>query len=170
MTNSAPYRHAGVLAFRPVKPTADAKTLIGFGRDLYRESLGDVAQFHRDFGQRGQKFPLWIFACAARNRSFAVLLLKDDAAIGFVAMGDDPRRKGAGHIHHFYVTPEHRGQGYGGLLDDYARETLLDEGFRRASLNVTTRNKRAIRFYLAQGYVDIGGSKSGALRYMEVAL
>ncbi|MHA7871355.1 MAG: GNAT family N-acetyltransferase, partial [Hyphococcus sp.] len=75
-----------------------------------------------------------------------------------------------GHVHHFYVKPTHRGQGFGGLLDDYARETLRRAGSVRARLNVTARNARAIRFYLAQGWEDIGAPPGSALRFMQVAL
>ena len=84
-------------------------------------------------------------------------------------LGANRREPTIGHVHHFFVSDTHRGQGFGGLLDDYARATLRRAGFGRARLNVTTRNKRAIRFYLAQGWEDVGAGGAG-LRLMEVAL
>ena len=170
MSNAAPYRHAGALAIRPVDAIADARTLVAFGRDLYLESLGDETKFQRDYGRRGQKFPFWIASCAARNPDFAAFLTVDETPIGFTVVGADMRDRRYGHVHHFYVAPDYRGRGYGGLLDDYARETLASAGYGHARLNVTTRNARAIRFYVAQGWRDIGGSKNGALRFMETPL
>ncbi len=174
MANSARDKYASVVGFRPVRPLADARTLIGYGRDLYIESLGSEHEFRRSYGVYGQRFPMWIAACAARDPAFAVFLIKEGSPIGLAAMGVSHRQgpKGLvyGHVHHFYVGPAHRGRGYGGLLDDYARETLQKAGCMRAQLNVTRTNTRAIRFYLAQGWQDVSAPSRSTLRQMEVAL
>ena len=171
MTDAAPYQYARTLAFRTVDPLADAAVLTAFGRDLYVESLGDDAAFRRDFGRYGQKFPLWIASCAAADPAFAALLTEDDAPAGLVALGRSMRDGDVGLVHHFYVKPSHRGRGFGGLLDDYARDVLRAAGCVRARLNVTARNARARRFYIAQGWRDIGGAPGpSSLRFMEVAL
>jgi len=168
MSDSASYRYAKKLYFRAIDAVADAKTVIEFGRDLYLESLGSDAAFRRDYGQKGERFLSWLAVCGAAGPGFAALLEEEGDAIGLVAMGEDARNAMLGHVHHFYIRRTHRGQGFGGLLDDYARETLRRAGFRRARLNVTARNKRAIRFYTAQGWEMLPGA--GALRHMEVAL
>ncbi|GJL93629.1 MAG: hypothetical protein DHS20C05_00340 [Hyphococcus sp.] len=175
MGNSAPYQFANTLRFRPVRPLADANRLIRYGRDLYVESLGTDAEFCRDYGVYGQRFPMWIAACAARDPALAVFLLKEGAPVGFAAMGVARDRQGlkaptTGLVHHFYVDPSCRGQGYGGLLDDYARAKLKSAGCSFARLNVTKSNARAIRFYLAQGWRDIGAPSGSILRHMELAL
>ena len=170
MPESAPYKYAKTLAFRVADPAADGRTLIAFGRDLYVESLGSDAGFIRDFGRYGQKFPLWIAACAGVDPAFAALLTEDGAPIGLAALGVGERSARIGHVHHFYIKPSHRGRGFGGLLDDYARVTLKRAGFIRARLNVTARNARAIRFYLAQGWEDAPTPAGASLRFMEVAL
>lgn len=167
MPDDAPYRYAKAVSFRPVRPARDARRLVAYGLDLYRESLGNEAQFRRDYGVYGQKFPVWIAACAARNPDFAVFLTEEDREIGMAVMGVDSRDHQLGHVHHFYIEPAWRGQGFGGLLDDYARKTLKQAGCVRARLNVTLRNARALRFYIAQGWTDIGGR---GLRHMETPL
>ena len=69
------------------------------------------------------------------------------------------------------MLPSHRGQGFGGLLDDYARATLRNAGCRRARLNVTPVNARAIRFYQAQGWEKAQSARGASgLINMEVAL
>jgi len=170
MPQSAPYQYARTLAFRAIDPAADAAALIAFGRDLYVESTGGAAGFARDFGRYGQKFPLWVASCAEADPAFSALLTEDGAAIGLVVMGTGDRRARIGHVHHFYVRPSHRGRGFGGLLDDYARAALKRAGFVRARLNVTARNARARRFYAAQGWAEVAGASTAALRYMEVTL
>jgi GNAT superfamily N-acetyltransferase len=168
MPDRAGHNYANPLAFRPACPRGDASLLIAFGRDLYRESLGSDAEFRRDYGAYGEKFPLWIAACVAADPGFATLLTENDKAIGLVVLGMS-RRKALGHVHHFYIVPERRGCGFGGLLDDYARCTLGRAGASRARLNVTPGNARAIRFYLAQGWQKTPRAASRLIT-MEVAL
>ncbi len=168
MPDSARDKYAKALAFRPACPQGDASILIAFARDLYRESLGSDAGFWHDYGACGEKFPLWIAACAAADPGFAAMLTENGAAIGLVVLGMS-RRKALGHVHHFYVVPERRGQGFGGLLDEYARRTLGRAGASRARLNVAPRNERAIRFYLAQGWQKTPRTASRLIN-MEVAL
>lgn len=170
MPDGAPYRYAETLCFRPVDPAADGAALIAFGRDLYVESLGNARAFERDYGASGAGFPRWIGGCAAAGPGFAALLAENGEAIGLVALGRDARAPSLGRVHHFYVVPSHRGRGFGGLLDDYARETLRAAGCARARLNVTARNARALRFYAAQGWADTAPERRSALRFMEVAL
>lgn len=166
MSNSAPYKYAKALAFRAVMPAKDASLLIAFGRDLFIESVGNSHSFYQTYGAHGQRFPLWIAACAAPDLRYAAFLEEDQQPIGFVVMGANGE---TGHVHHLYVAPGYRGQGFGGLLDDYARDTLKSAGCSRAGLNVTEQNDRAIRFYNAQGWHEIA-SPGSSLRHMEVSL
>ncbi len=168
MSDSAPYRYAKSLVFRAVDLAADAATLIAFGRDLYVESVGGEAMFRRDYGPRGEKFPASIARSSRANPDFAALLVEEDTPIGLVVLGAAPRSRDVGQVHHLYVAAAHRGQGFGGLMDEYARATLKAAGFRRARLNVTARNARALRFYRAQGWEETG--RSHGLVWMALAL
>ncbi|MEO1253102.1 MAG: GNAT family N-acetyltransferase [Pseudomonadota bacterium] len=168
MPDSAYVKYSKSLAFRSVNGARDAAVLIRFGRDLYLESLGRDDAFFRDFGPYGAAFPKWIDACAAAHPDFAKLLHEDGRPIGLVALGLDDRGAGMGRVHHFYIEPGHRGQGFGGLLDDYARDVLSAAGAQRARLNVAAQNDRAIRFYEAQGWERC--DKRGGLIFMETKL
>jgi len=168
--SGAAYKYTKMLDFRAVNPVRDAATLIAFGRDLYAASLGNDTQFFREYGVYGERFPRWIAGCGAENRDFAAFLTEDGVEIGMAVLGGEAGERGVGHVHHFYVTPSHRGQGFGGLLDDYARATLRGAGFSRARLNVTARNARAMRFYIAQGWREINPKARAPLRFLEVAL
>lgn len=165
-------RYAKTLSFRPIDPERDKAKLIDFGEGLYIESLGDARGFARDYGPGGERFPKWIASCAARNNDFAAFLLEEGVAIGMVVLGASGTSKDMGHVHHFYIRQSWRGQGFGGLLDDYARRILKAAGFERARLNVARGNERALRFYVAQGWAfsDSGQKPNSILRHMEVAL
>lgn len=168
MTGETYVKYSKKLGFRRVRPLADAQLLVRFARDLYIESLGSDAAFFRDFGPYGLLFPPWIARCREINSDFAAFLDEEGADIGLVVLGDDGRDPLLGRVHHFYVAPGWRGRGFGGLLDDYARETLARAGFERARLNVAAGNARARRFYAAQGWRETGCARG--LVWMELAL
>ncbi len=165
MSDETYIKYSKALTFRRVSATRDAALLIRFGRDLYRASLGREDAFYRDYGRYGAGFPSWVASCGAANPAFAKLLEEDGEAIGLVALGCDDRDPLVGRVHHFYIRPDHRGQGFGGVLDDYARDALKDAGARVARLNVTARNARAIRFYEGQGWEE--KARRGGLIFME---
>ncbi len=168
MSDETYTKYSKALTFRRVRATRDAALLIRFGRDLYRASLGREDAFYRDYGRYGAGFPQWIASCAETNPGFAQLLEEESVEIGLVVLGRDDRDPSIGRVHHFYITPDHRGQGFGGVLDDYARDTLKDAGAGIARLNVTARNARAIRFYQGQGWKE--KARRGGLIFMETRL
>ncbi len=161
-------KYSKALAFRRIAAERDAALLIRFGRDLYRASLGREDAFYRDYGRYGVNFPTWIASCTAASPAFAQFLEEDGEAIGLVVLGCDERDPSIGRVHHFYIRPDHRGQGFGGVLDDYARDALKDAGASLARLNVTARNARAIRFYQGQGWEE--KARRGGLIFMETRL
>ncbi|MEM8772282.1 MAG: GNAT family N-acetyltransferase [Pseudomonadota bacterium] len=168
MAGESSIRYNKKLAFRTARPVADAALLIRFGRDLYKESVGREDAFYRDYGRYGASFPLWIANCLSRDPSFAALLTEDGREIGLIVIGMDERDETLGRVHQLYVTPSHRGQGFGGLLDDYARDILSALGARRARLNVAVGNARAIRFYKALGWEEM--TRRGGLLWLETRL
>lgn len=161
-------KYSRSLKFRQIKPAADAGLLIRWGRDLYRESLGREDAFYRDYGRYGASFPVWIASCLAGNPDFAAMLTEDSRPIGMAVLGHDQNNPALGRVHHFYVEESHRGKGFGGLLDDYARDALTGVGAVRARLNVACANERARRFYKAQGWEET--DRRGGLVWMETAL
>ncbi len=168
MAGEAYVKYSKSLTFRRVLPERDARLLIRWGRDLYKQSLGREDAFYRDYGRYGGSFPIWIASCAAANPSFAKFLVEDGREIGLAVLGLDETNAEVGRVHHFYVATTHRGQGFGGLLDDYSRDVLADAGARRARLNVAAGNARAIRFYEAQGWEET--QRRGGLIFMETKL
>jgi hypothetical protein len=63
--------------------------------------------------------------------------------------------KGFGAIQNLGVVPEHRGQGLGGILLASALSGFQRCGLRKAYLEVTAKNKTAVRIYQRMGFVRV---------------
>ena len=62
------------------------------------------------------------------------------------------RENGNGHLSHFNVAPEHRRQGIGSLLIDFAEQYFKSLGVAVLGLNVMKDNADAIRLYERKGF------------------
>jgi ribosomal protein S18 acetylase RimI-like enzyme len=61
-----------------------------------------------------------------------------------------------GYVNLFYLIPEFRGRGFGRQLDRYAANFFNQLGCQSARLSVSLTNQVAMRFYLRQGWIDLG--------------
>jgi ribosomal protein S18 acetylase RimI-like enzyme len=100
----------------------------------------------------------------AKGQPELLLAEQGQEVTGWIAFGDC-RDGGApatrGEVWALYVDPAHWSQGAGRLLWQHARAQLAARGKAEASLWVLAANRRAIRFYAAQGFVpETGGSKT----------
>ena len=59
------------------------------------------------------------------------------------------------YIHKLYVTPDHRGTGYAGIIIEEWEELMRQNGYSRVMLSVSSANS-AQNFYRLMGYRDIG--------------
>lgn len=71
---------------------------------------------------------------------------------------NEPEWRGWGEIHTLYVHPEYWRTGYGAAVFKRAEEWLYERGFDDVYLYVLEGNKRAERFYKAQGFFPNGGT------------
>jgi len=76
--------------------------------------------------------------------------------VGWIAYGpcrDEGANSTAGEVWAIYVASAHWSRGVGRALWLHARARLVQQGFKTISLWVLIENKRAIRFYLAAGFL-----------------
>ena len=64
-----------------------------------------------------------------------------------------------GHVSLYYLLPEHRGKGYGEILQKKVATILKAHGCKTATLRVSPKNECAIRYYLKHGWEDCGQDK-----------
>jgi GNAT superfamily N-acetyltransferase len=63
---------------------------------------------------------------------------------------------GRGYVNLFYLVPEVRGTGLGDQLHQYFVDYMRAEGAWIARLRVTASNRRAMAYYTAHGWSDMG--------------
>ena len=90
------------------------------------------------------------------GRSELLVARVEESIVGFVSFGpsrdmDAPPKRG--EIWAIYVSPSEWSQGTGSKLWFAARDRLLELGYETVSLWVIVGNERAIRFYIANGFV-----------------
>jgi GNAT superfamily N-acetyltransferase len=144
------------LAFHPLDLPADGPLAIRFSEDAFVCSFGTAERFWAEAGRDGQK---WIDRLAEKLKEddrMAVNAWLDGRIVGQVVLGSSETLPGAGHVNLYYLSPESRGHGLAGQLDAFAVDVLRDHGYRVATLNVSPTNVPAIRFYLRQGWRNLG--------------
>ena len=103
-----------------------------------------------------QREAMWKEAIASGTSR--LLVAKSDAGLaGWVALGpcrDVGASAQSGEIWALYVAPECWSSGVGRRLWLAARVQLIDDGYRNVSLWVIAGNARAIRFYIAAGFIE----------------
>ncbi len=100
------------------------------------------------------------------NHPDSVVVCTHDSNItGFISFGPcrDPDLANAGEIYAVYVNPAHWGFGSGHQLLQSAVAALTQRGYKEVILWVLGGNERAIRFYLAHGFVADGVIKEEKL-------
>ena len=130
---------------------ADRDAVLHFQYEVYETNFpGFVVteRFLRDYAAQ--------LRAAARSPYEKMYVLEDDAGrvCGFLwievrATMVDPI---VGYIKNVYVAPELRGQGYGKMLLEVAERWFRSQGCRKATLDVSVCNERAVRLYESMGY------------------
>ncbi|MGE0803377.1 MAG: N-acetyltransferase family protein [Lautropia sp.] len=119
----------------------------------------------------------WRTALAEGNTQ--VLVARSaNTVVGWVAFGacrDDGAPGDAGELWAIYISPRSWSRGVGQALWLRARNSLVEQGYRTASLWVLDDNQRAIRFYRAAGFqpepsstkeIAMGGKSLNETRYI----
>lgn len=92
--------------------------------------------------------------------------LSEDLVLGFYSLGDaaDPERRD--YLWHLYVDPAAQRRGVGRALLAAALDELRGRGAPRAWLDVIAGNAKALAFYRACGFSDIGRFREDGLDYL----
>ncbi|TPK82636.1 MULTISPECIES: GNAT family N-acetyltransferase [unclassified Mesorhizobium] len=92
---------------------------------------------------------------ASLERPNAEFLVADDSKrIGGVAHAESAEGGAVVDLHQLLVAPDLQGRGIGGMLLDEVIESFPEA--RAIRLQVAEQNRRAVAFYLGNGFVQIG--------------
>lgn len=147
-------RTVSKLSFRPIEIDRDWDTLVRFHHDLFEISFGS----HRTFSEI-------IYRGILRERlaqfpDGQMLALAGDAIVGQVEFWIRPYEgRDVGYVSLFYLTPDWRGRGLGVELVERAERYFRTHGMTEYQLRVSELNKRALGFYLRQGFVKLAAEE-----------
>lgn len=138
------------LEFRPIDLEKHAGVCVAFARDMHDLSFGPGTPLDPDpyLQQIAEKL--------AADPNCCVHVWRNGVIVGQINFGVFAPDPSLGYISVFYVVPGLRGTGVAGEMERYACERLKSAGFAEARLSVARINRRAVRFYEKQGWVDIG--------------
>jgi GNAT superfamily N-acetyltransferase len=101
------------------------------------------------------------FGSTDSERPDTILAMDNQAIRGFATVGQsrDADAPAAGELHALYIDPPHWKEGIGTLLMEHGYTRLRTQGFEEAILWLLIGNKRAERFYRADGWTPDGSSR-----------
>ncbi len=79
----------------------------------------------------------------------------EDEPVGYISVGENANPAVGlplGAVLDFWVAPEFREKGVGGMLLDHALEHIRSEGYSHASILVSASNEKAIGMYGKRGF------------------
>jgi GNAT superfamily N-acetyltransferase len=155
------------LRFEPIDLDSAAEMAIAFRADAFVCSFGSADRFLEADGKGHERYLAWL---RERTRSIpgsCVHVWSGATVIGQMELG---RFKGVpemGYVNLYYLIPAFRNRGLGHYLDEYATAFLSGLGFQGARLNVSPTNRQAMRFYLKNGWRDLGPSQHPHVHVMD---
>ena len=139
------------MTFRTIDLAAHSQVVLRFRDEFLRDAGGTLDPDRSDrqyLARLGQKI-------AAEPR-FAVHAWKGDEIVGEVLLDRYYHDPSAGWVNRHYVVAAERGTGAAAELDAYTEQVFTELGLTRAYVATFPQNERAIRFYLRQGWSDLG--------------
>ncbi len=142
------------LEFKPINLRQHADLCFRFIEDTHLCSYGSLDGF-LDGAQSSQRFLDRIAEKLSADPESCLHAWQDDEIVGQINFGTfvDPS---IGYLSFFYVTPPWRGTGIAAAMERFAVAHFQRRGYKTACLSVTAANVRARRFYLKQGWKDLG--------------
>ena len=138
---------------------ADVDEIARVHVEVYEASLGHVVEAGVLDEARGQRRPMWETLLSSPPEGQAVFVHGDDRVVGFVSAGPDRDAGGArdgGEIYALFVEPDAWGSGLGTELLELGVDHLRSLALPVARLWVLDANARARRFYVREGWSDLG--------------
>ena len=147
--------NAREIVFHKINLDEHKAITIKFRADSFMLSFGSDDAFWDKDRQGGEKYIDWLKGKDS-NKFGAFHIWKESEIIGQMEIGIFQDDEAWGYIHLYYLKEKYRGKGYGRNLDDFAIKHLKSLGVNKAKLSVSPTNKKAIKFYEKNGWIDRG--------------
>lgn len=147
---------SSVLEFKPIDLERHQDLCVRFRADSFVCSFGSDDRFYEEDGSGANSYLQWLKQRIIESPSSCVHVWEGEQIVGQIEMRRWKHYLNAGYVNLFYLIPEFRGRGFGKQLDRYAANFFNQLGCQSARLSVNPTNLIAIKFYLKQGWVDLG--------------
>jgi ribosomal protein S18 acetylase RimI-like enzyme len=147
---------SSIFEFKPIDLERHQDLCVRFRADSFVCSFGSDDRFYEEDGNGAERYLQWLMQRMAKIPNSCVHIWKEEQIIGQMEMRRWKHDLNVGYVNLFYLIPEFRGQGLGQQLDRYAANFFRQLGCRSARLNVSPTNPAAMKFYLKQGWNDLG--------------
>lgn len=130
--------------------TDDAEAITAIARKSWSHDYPDILS--RDTAEQGVEewyAPETISTEIDSDDAVVPVAERDDEVVGFAHAVEDET---GGTVLRVYVAPDHRGDGIGSDLLDYARQRLVDRGVGRLRAMVLAENEPGNEFYRELGF------------------
>ena len=143
------------IVFRKADLDKHKDIAIKFRSDSFVQSFGSDEEFWGKDRQGGENY---INRLKRKNSNkFRIFhVWKENEIIGQIELDLFQDDETWGYISLYYLKENYRGKGYAKDLDDFSIKYLKSLGVNKAKLSVSPTNKRAIKFYEKNGWVDKG--------------
>lgn len=145
-----------MLGFKPINLEQHQDLCVRFRADSFVCSFGSADRFYEQNGGGAEGYLQWLRQRTAEIPDSCVHVWQGEQIIGQIEMRRWKRDLNVGYVNLFYLIPEFRGQGLGQQLDRQAANFFRQLGCRSARLSASPTNLTAMRFYLKQGWIDLG--------------
>jgi ribosomal protein S18 acetylase RimI-like enzyme len=150
------------LRFEPIDLDSAAETAIAFRADSFVCSFGSAERFYEADGKGHERYLSWMKQLMQSMPGSCVHVWSGETVIGQIEMTRFKAEPQTGYVSLYYLVPAYRNVGLGRRLDEYATGFLRNIGFRAARLSVSPSNQQAMRFYVKNGWRDLGSSPGHA--------
>jgi GNAT superfamily N-acetyltransferase len=137
--------------FQRINFARDMDVCVKFREDSFRASYPGSNEWKLHWDEADYRS--WILEHARRFPDGALHLIDKDDIIGQLEFRYGEAN---GHVNLFYLRPDVRGAGYGEVLQTHVKNVLRAKGCLTATLRVSPKNQRAVRFYVKHGWTDCG--------------
>ena len=101
------------------------------------------------------------------NQSTTLVLKLDNWIIGHLSIRMNTQIQSA-HLFHLIIDADQQQKGYGKHLLSYAEKFIINNNFKRITINVLTKNQIAKKFYEKNGFIIVKNSKSRKIKMMKI--
>lgn len=142
------------LLFKPIDLSRHADVCLRFTEDMFQMTQGSTQAFHGADGKGAERYLQWLAQGAQTLPGSMLHVWQGERIVGQLEMSQLQAQ--VGYLHLFYLASAYRHQGLGQALHEHVLAFFQGLGCTQLRLSVWTNNVPALRFYLLNGWQDIG--------------